>query len=147
MPCITEAKISRREADRRGSMWYSWLMSLAMEPVITMATVLLAVGYIHRGHQSGDAQLGTPLGVGAAVDEVDEPLDAAIFPHQGADTGHDDGDDSDVIHGGDAVPITEKIWVQGKAPEATPTIRLSTAPMVRIRNTLTPATAPTRTTR
>ena len=43
MPCITEAKISRREADRRGSMWYSWLMSLAMEPVITMATVLLAV--------------------------------------------------------------------------------------------------------
>lgn len=45
------------------------------------------------------------------------------------------------------VPITEKIWVQGKAPEATPTIRLSTAPMVRIRNTLTPATAPTRTTR
>ena len=61
-------------------------------------------GYIHRGHQSGDAQLGTPLGVGAAVDEVDEPLDAAIFPHQGADTGHDDGDDSDVIHSGDARP-------------------------------------------
>lgn len=44
-------------------------------------------------------------------------------------------------------PAVELVPLMLVAAEATPTIRLSTAPMVRIRNTLTPATAPTRTTR
>ena len=40
---MTEAKMSSREALRRGSIWYCSLISLAMEPDMTMATVLLAV--------------------------------------------------------------------------------------------------------
>ena len=43
MPWITEAKMSSKEAVRRGSMPYSSLISLAMEPDMTIATVLLAV--------------------------------------------------------------------------------------------------------
>ena len=45
------------------------------------------------------------------------------------------------------VPITAKICVQAKAPEATPTIRLRMVPMMRMTNTFTPASAPARTTR
>ena len=45
------------------------------------------------------------------------------------------------------VPMTENTWVQAKAPVATPTMRLSTVPIIRMRNTFTPTTAPTSTTR
>ena len=49
-------------------------------------------GSRYGGDQSGNTQLSTLLGVHAAADEVDEPLDAAVFLHQRADAGHDDVD-------------------------------------------------------
>ena len=43
MPWKMQEKVSSREADSLGVMPYSWLISLAMGPAMTMATVLLAV--------------------------------------------------------------------------------------------------------
>ena len=46
--------------------------------------------------------------------EVNEPLDTAVLLHQGADAGHDDGDDGDVIHGGNASTHHSKNLRPGK---------------------------------
>ena len=139
--------MSSREAERRGSMPYSALTSLAMEPDMTMATVLLAVATSTAATRPAMPSWApfldfTRRWINSMIHWM-PPYSFTRAPMQATTM------EITVMSYMASMPpkVTVKRSVHRKAPEATPTARLRAVPSIRMTNTFTPMTAPTSTTR
>ena len=146
MPCPTDVNISRREADRFGSTPYSSLISLAIGPAITIATVLFAV-HISTSSESRAIPACAPLCPRIRLliwfrINVIPPF--FLTSH----TIHATMIEMTVISYMDTTPSPTTLNISDRRifPDATPTMSERTVPLMSTMNTLIPISAPTRTT-